>query len=315
EPPAKWHPVVAMGRLAAYLERVLRARASLFSADPDRGLFLAGTAGCLALALAFCLPAALATLLPGLVHPALGAFCASACLWLTMAPRSLAEHARAVLRPLARGSLPEARRMLVRIVGRETAELDAHAAARACVESVAENSTDGVTASLFWAFAGYLAGGFPLAAACCVLHRAVNTLDAMWGRTDSRYLFFGRFAARFDDVLNWLPARLSLPCTALAACLIRGLSGREAWRVGLGDRRAHESPNSAWCEAAFSGGLGLRLGGPARYAGRARNHPWLGEGTPDAKPRHIAQAVRLMHREAWLACALYAALAGLSTLI
>ena len=193
------------------------------------------------------------------------------------------------------------------LVGRDPQQLDAHGVARACVESVGENLTDGILATLFWAAAGLLLAGLPGAAALAACHRAANVLDALWGRLDATYRCFGTAAARLDDVLNWCPARLALPCIVLAAALLPGLDARACRRVGWRDRHAHESPNSAWSEAAFAGALGLRLGGPARYGPLYRDHPWLGDGSPLATARHIRQAVRLM----WASVLVFAASASL----
>ena len=179
--------------------------------------------------------------------------------------------------------------------------------ARACVESVGENLTDGILATLFWATAGLLLAGLPGAAALAACHRAANVLDALWGKLNETYRCFGTAAARLDDVLNWCPARLALPCIVLAAALLPGLDARACRRVGWRDRHAHESPNSAWSEAAFAGALGLRLGGPAWYGPLYRDHPWLGDGSPLATARHILQSVRLM----WASVLVFAALASL----
>ena len=129
----------------------------------------------------------------------------------------------------------------------------------------------------------------------------------MWGKLNETYRCFGTAAARLDDVLNWCPARLALPCIALAAALLPGLDARACLRVGMAGAPAHESPNSAWSEAAFAGALGLRLGGPAWYGPLYRDHPWLGDGTPLATARHIRQAVRLM----WGSLLVFATLASL----
>ncbi len=257
-------------------------------------LLAAGLAGTLTVCACFAVPCALAARLADALHPLAGFAVSACCLCLCVAARSLAEHARAVLRPLAAGDIIQARTMLARIVGRETAELDSHAIARACIESVSENTVDGVTTSLFWVAAGWTLGGAPLACALCVSARCINTLDAMWGRKNERYLYFGRAAAHLDDAANWLPARLSLLCISLTALILPGCSARDALRTGLTYRRAHDSPNSAWSEAAFAGALGLRLAGPDRYAGRPRNHPWIGTDTPDAGPEHVVLAIRLM---------------------
>ena len=312
EPPARLHPVCGMGRLADWSERLCREASGL--PDDARGLIFWGGL------------AALLTILPWTVIAALlvhggeellglpGAFvCALVCVWCCLAPRCLARHALDVAAPLSEGRLDAARQAVSRMVGRDPQRLDAAGVARACVESVAENLTDGVLATLFWAAVGLYWAGLPAAAALAVLHRCANVLDAMWGHRDRRYGRFGTAAARLDDVLNFLPARLALPAIALAACLLdrlRGLpglarcfpavppdlrlDGRAALRVGWRFRQAHESPNSAWSEAPFAGALGLQLGGPACYGERLVPHPLVGCGTPGAHAGHIRAAVALM---------------------
>lgn len=289
ELPSRIHPVCLMGALAARLE-------TLFRRGPNNALmFLSGTLACLLVTLPF------AAVAGGLVWaaelyggPRAGWFVAVALLYVCLAPKSLDQHALRVAVPLAKNDLEGARKAVSMMVGRNTASLDAHGVARACVESVAENLTDGVLSTLFWAGVGLLLFGYPGAACLAVLHRSANVLDALWGKRNEKYIRFGTFAARLDDILNFVPARLSLPCIAFASRIIPNLRHADILRVGWAYRSAHESPNSAWSEAAFAGALGLRLGGPAVYNGHAVNHPWLGEGTPDAAPAHIVLAVRLM---------------------
>lgn len=203
---------------------------------------------------------------------------AAVSVWLCLAPVSLARHALRVRDAAEAGKTGEARKAVSMIVGRDTSLLDMHGVCRACVESVAENLTDGVLCTLFWAMAGGLIAGFPGAAALAMAERATSTLDALWGRRDRRYRHFGTFGARLDDVFTYLPARLALPAISLAAFSVKA-SPAAVFRTGWRFRHAHESPNSAWSEAPFAAALGLRLGGPAVYAGMKRDHPWLARHT------------------------------------
>lgn len=288
EPPSSVHPVCFMGSLAGHLERRLRRGPS------GTRLFLAGLLACLLTVLPCSLLAGgLVLLAQELGGPRAGWFLAVLLVFFCLAPRSLCEHARNVAIPLAKGDLPAARRAVSMLVGRNTETLDSFGVARACVESVAENLVDGVLATLFWAGVGLFCFGFPGAAALAVLHRSANVLDALWGKKNERYIRFGTAAARLDDLLGFVPARLALPCIALGARLVPGLHGH-ILHTGLKYHAAHESPNSAWSEAAFAGALGLKLGGPAVYGDFAVNHPWLGEGTPEAGPRHIVLATHLV---------------------
>ncbi|MCH5276974.1 MAG: cobalamin biosynthesis protein CobD [Desulfovibrionaceae bacterium] len=297
EAPSRIHPVCLIGWLAVRVEALLRRGDGAASPSVRRSARMSA-AGALACLMVLLPSTATAW---GLVEaarwcggPRAAWFMAAALIYVCLAPRSLDEHARRVAAPLARNDLESARRAVSMMVGRQTAALDAEGVARACVESVAENLTDGVLSTLFWAGAGLLAAGCAGAAALAVLHRSANVLDAMWGKKSEAYIRFGALAARLDDALNFVPARLSLPCIALAARAVPGLRHKDALRVGWAYRAAHESPNSAWSEAAFAGALGLKLGGPALYGAERVDHPWLGDGTPDARPIHILLALRLL---------------------
>ena len=307
EPRPSLHPVCWMGRAAAFWEQTLR---------PVRGPVLRGyAAGFLALCCmlgCFVLPAMLLVSACAALHPVAGFAAAAVCVWVCLAPHCLARHARAVQAPLHRGNLEEARTKLSCIVGRETARLDKYAVARACVESVAENCTDGVLGTLFWACAGFVLAGPELAAGLAIAQRVANTLDALWGYRNERYLHFGCCAARADDVFNYLPARLALPCICLACHFVTDASAKNAWKVGCAFHNAHESPNSAWGEATFAGALHLRLGGPATYAGTVIAHPWLGTGSPDAEPGDIAAAIDLMLATTWTCALLLSLVMGLA---
>jgi adenosylcobinamide-phosphate synthase len=189
--------------------------------------------------------------------------------------------------------LAGARWAVSRIVGRDTAGLDAGGVARAAVETVAENTADGVIAPLW-----YLALG---GAALGCFYKAVNTMDSMVGYKNEKYLHFGRTAARLDDVLGFLPARLSALLLIAAAALL-GFDAANAARVWRRDRRKHDSPNSAQSEAACAGALGLRLGGPAFYAGRLEDKPAIGDALRPSgiEAEDIVRANRLLYAAAFL---------------
>ena len=188
--------------------------------------------------------------------------------WPFVALRSMWTHVDAVAGPLVRGDLAAARHAVSMIVGRDPAQLDAPGVARAAIESLAENTSDGIVAPLFW---GCVAGLPGIAA-----YKAINTLDSMIGHRNDRYEHFGKVAARLDDLVNLVPARLTGALFALA-------SGR--WGVGfavmLRDARRHRSPNAGWPEAAMAAGLGVRLSGPRVYGDRVAQEPWLNDGAPD----------------------------------
>jgi adenosylcobinamide-phosphate synthase len=284
--PARWHPLVGFGRLADTVERRLnRGEARLLR-------------GVIALAL-LVLPLLLAaTLLQWwLWRLSPWAFAAGGAplLYLAVARRSLAEHARAIAAPLMAGDLAEARAQLARIVSRDTRELDATAISGGAVESVLENGSDAVIASLFW----FALAGLP----GVVVHRAVNTLDAMWGYRTPRFNEFGWAAARCDDLLNFLPARLTALGYALA-----GRCG-DALRCWFGQARHWSSPNAGPVMAAGAGALGLQLGGGARYHGEWEERSALGRGRAPAAA-DIGRAIRLLDRTIalWIAVLLVVAL-------
>jgi adenosylcobinamide-phosphate synthase len=206
--------------------------------------------------------------------------------WTCIAARSLHLESRKVARALDRDDLPEARRLLSFIVGRDTENLDAPEIRRALVETVAENTSDGVIAPLF-----YLAIGGP---ALAMAYKAVNTLDSMVGYRNDRYLRFGWASARFDDLANFIPARLTALLMALAAPLV-GLSFRDAFRTTLRDGRNHSSPNAGWPEAAAAGALGVQLGGTNFYFGKPVAKPTIGDAHRPLSAMAYRGVVRLLY--------------------
>jgi adenosylcobinamide-phosphate synthase len=269
--PARGHPVALFGTAMTALEQ------RLYADRRPAGAALAAAGTMLAAA-----PAVAAGLLtrrhamPRLVLTA-------AVTWAVTGARSLATEAERVRRALASDDLAGARGLLPRLCGRDPQHLDAAGIARAVVESVAENTSDAVVAPLLW---GALAGPPGMAG-----YRAINTLDAMVGHHSPRYERFGWASARLDDVANWMPARVTAALTAVCAPLAGGRPDR-TWRIARSYGPRHPSPNAGWCEAAFAGALGIRLGGPLSYGGRAEYRPELGTGR---RPEHpdISRAIRL----------------------
>jgi len=212
-------------------------------------------------------------------------------LWTALALRDLDREARDVYEALKDGDLLQARRMLSRIVGRDTEALPRSEVIRAAVESVAENTVDGVLSPIFYA----LLGGAPFAMA----FKAVSTLDSMVGHRDERYREFGTVSARADDLLNFLPARVSACLIPVAAALL-GMKGRESWRCILKDRKNTPSPNAGIPEAAFAGALGIALGGPISYGGKEYVIPTIGVPRRDREPEDILRAIRLAYLTTFL---------------
>ncbi len=215
--------------------------------------------------------------------------------WTCLAARNLEQEAAAVTTALEAGNLHRARGRLARIVGRDTDHLNEQEVSRAVIETVAESASDGIVAPLF-----YMAlGGAPLAMA----YKAVNTLDSMIGHADARYFFFGKSAARLDDVANLLPSRLTALCLAAAAVLTDNTDPRAALRVWSRDGSKHKSPNAGQPESAMSGALHVRLGGENTYTGEPILSPTIGREFPAPSHEDAATAILLTGATAVLAVA------------
>jgi len=275
--PRRLHPVVGFGRLVTALEKKLNS-------SPDTPL-RAVSAGVLAVFLATVPMLLLAVWVSVRLEGPLLLLVQAVVLWLAISLRGLAEHGLAVATPLLQGNLEIAREQVSRIVSRKASELDGHGVAAAATESVLENGADAVFASLFW----FLIAGIP----GVVMHRMVNTLDAMWGYRNPRFLYFGRAAARLDDLMGWLPARL----TALTYTLLG--DRKLAWRCWRKQAPQWDSPNAGPVMAAGAGALNVRLGGPSPYPSGVKQRPTLG-GTQDASSTSIEAAVKLVRHGVWL---------------
>jgi len=278
DPRALPHPVVAIGRMISFLESPLRR---LFKNARLAGVALLLTTVGLTYACAALLVNAAYAL-----SPVAGFVMALYLAWVSLAARSLHLESAKVAKALLSGDLAGARLALSYIVGRETAELDEPEVVRGAVETVAENTGDGVIAPLFY----LMLGGPPLAMA----YKAVNTLDSMVGYKNERYLEYGWASACFDDLANYLPARLTGLLMVLAAPVC-ALSGSGAWRIMRRDCRNHSSPNSGFPEAAAAGALGVRLGGANRYFGRVVEKPTIGDAAAPLSLAAYDGVVRLMY--------------------
>jgi adenosylcobinamide-phosphate synthase len=221
-------------------------------------------------------------------RPALHTLVTAAATWMVLGGRSLVREARMIDEQLRGGEVEAARLQVRNLVGRDTAGLDPDGVARACVESLAENTSDAVVAPLLW--------GAALGVPGLLGYRAVNTLDAMVGHRNARYTEFGWAAARLDDLANWVPARASAGLTLLSCFAGRGADGVwDGWCAIRDDAPAHPSPNGGVVEAAFAGALGVTLGGTNVYGGRAEDRGRLGTG-PRAGVCDIRPAARLAER-------------------
>jgi len=289
--PRGWpHPVRLMGLAVTGLERAARrltsSPAGLIAAGTAMVLLVAGGSLALALALLY-----LAGLINAWVSLALGVVLA----WFCLATRDLVSHTGPVRAALAAGDLPAARRHLAKIVGRDTSALDEAGVRRAMIETVAENLSDGVVGPLF-----YLALGGP---ALGLAYKAVSTMDSMIGYWNEKHEHLGKAAARTDDVLNFIPARLTALLMVAVAPLL-GRSGPGAWRSLVRDHAKSSSPNAGWPEAAMAGALGVTLGGPAVYFGRQVDKPFLGPGLTEMDDRAVKDALKMLFMVSLLAALL-----------
>lgn len=275
------HPIVAMGNAIAWLEPRLRAAFPDTPSGARRaGVVLVAVLCAGSFGATWCLIA-----VAGLVHPLLGFAVETWLCYQALAACELRRQSMRVVRELTRKGLPAARRAVGMIVGRDTEALDERGVLKAAVETVAENTADGVVGPLVY----LIVGGAPLG----MLYKAVNTMDSMVGYKNERYLDFGRAAARVDDVLGFIPARLAALCM-IAAAPAAGLSAKGAWRIWRRDRFNHASPNSAQTESAMAGALGVELAGSAVYFGKLVEKPTMGDATRPIERDDVRRANRLM---------------------
>ena len=260
------HPVVAIGKLISFLDKKLRMGGG------DKRDILRGTWTVLIVVI-------VSTAVPSAIlfvmwkfHPAAYLAVSSIMCAQIIAARELVRECAVVEKAVEKGDIEEARKAVSYVVGRDTEALDKEDICRAAVETIAENGSDGVIAPLFWMFLFGAPGGF--------FYKAVNTMDSMLGYKNDKYLYFGRAAAKTDDVVNFIPSRISA-LLMIAACPLCHLDGRNAWRIFRRDRFKHTSPNAAQTESVFAGALNVRLNGPAFYGGILHEKEYLGD---DARP-------------------------------
>ncbi len=290
------HPVTWMGRLISWLDQ----RLNRDGADPESRR-RAGAVAMLALfgvvgLVAFVIEQSLLLLPLGLIAVAIVAS-------TLLAQRSLFVHVARVADALEDGSVAAGREAVAQIVGRDTADLDEAGVARAAIESLAENFSDGVVAPAFW----MIIAGLPGAA----LYKAINTADSMIGHRTERHQDFGRTAAQLDDIVNFPASRLSALLIVAASYLTKGASASGAWQATWRDGSKHASPNAGYPEAAMAGALGLALGGPRSYEGTVAEAAWLGDGRREANAADIRAALDLYSRADGLLIAIVFVLAAL----
>lgn len=282
------HPVVGIGKLISFTEKTLR-RVIPMREEKDADQKNKRKAGIILVVVVCVVTTGLSILimwLAGLVGWVLQAIVAFIMCWQMLAGKSLAKAADGVYRALRTGTIDDARYAVSMIVGRDTKSLDETGVIKATVETVAENTSDGVIAPMMF----FLILGIP----GMYFYKAVNTMDSMVGYKNDKYRYFGTAAAKLDDVLNFVPARVSGVCMVLAAFVCR-FDGVGAWRIFLRDRKKHASPNSAQTESACAGALNIQLAGDASYFGELHKKPFIGDPIRPIEAADIKRAVKLMY--------------------
>jgi len=295
DPGGKYHPVALIGRLITATEKLWR---SVFPKTPAGERVAGGFIWITVVAISAAVPAAL-LYWSYRVHVLFGLAVEAALCWQALAAKSLRTESCKVYKALLTGDIEKARFAVSMIVGRDTARLDEKGITRAAVETVAENTSDGVIAPLLFLALGGPTLGFA--------YKAVNTLDSMLGYVDPPYKDIGLVSARLDDLFNFIPARLSALLMLLAGALL-GMDGKNGWKIFRRDRYNHASPNSAQTESVCAGLLGIRLAGDAWYHGSLHKKPYIGDPIREIDAEDIVRACRLLYATAVLALVLFAAL-------
>ena len=295
DPVWLYHPVRLIGNFISFGEKKLRG---IFG-KKEKGELAAGT-------VLWFLTAGFSFVIPFLVlwgaqrlHPALRFLIESFWCYQILAASCLVEESGKVYDRLKEKDLPGARKAVSMIVGRDTENLTEEGVTKAAVETVAENTSDGVTAPLLFLLLGGAPFGF--------LYKAVNTMDSMLGYKNEKYLYFGRFPAKMDDVFNYIPSRVTA-LFMIAAAFLTEMDAKNAWMIWRRDRRKHASPNSAQTESVCAGALRVRLAGDAVYFGKLHKKEYLGDPLRPIEPEDIRRAGRLMYVTAFLVLLVFGAI-------
>ncbi|MEG1877578.1 MAG: adenosylcobinamide-phosphate synthase CbiB [Lachnospiraceae bacterium] len=288
DPHRMWHPVQGIGYCITVTERVLRAIFHIREereADKNKKRRVGVLLVLLVLSLSVGIPAGL-LFLAGKIHP--GFYSILACIWCyqLLAMKSLKKESMKVYTALERGELQQARGALSMIVGRDTQELSKEGIIKATIETIAENTSDGVIAPLFYMMMFGIPGGF--------LYKAVNTMDSMIGYRNDRYCYLGTAAAKLDDILTYIPARIAAMGMILSSFLL-GMDAKQAVKIYKRDRYRHASPNSAQTEAVCAGALSVQLAGDAYYFGILYQKPTIGDAKRTVETEDIRRANRLLY--------------------
>ena len=281
DPRSKYHPVVLIGNCISFYESILYKKNT--SANHQ---ILLGISTVLLVLMSVMIVVTGLLFIGGTIHPVAYSIVSLLCLYISISPRCLAEAGIEIANLLRKQDFLEARRKVGWIVGRKTSDLDESEITRATIETVAENTVDGIISPLFWFV---LLGPWG-----AIGYRAINTMDSMLGYKNDRYLYFGRFAARLDDVVNYIPARLTLVLFVIAAFLC-GKDWKHALRIAARDSAKHPSPNGGYAEAPVAGALHIRLGGHNVYHDKVTFRAYMGDPIEPMVGRHIYQTIYLMY--------------------
>jgi adenosylcobinamide-phosphate synthase len=283
------HPIVLIGAVIAWVDRRFNRESDGEARRKQRGIAVTAVLVLAALGLGWAIQAALLALPLGLLWLGLA-------MSTLIAQQSLYVHVADVAKAMELSGLEGGRIAVARIVGRDPEALDSGGVSRAAIESLAENFSDGIVASIFW--------GLVLGLPGMLAYKVINTMDSMIGHKTPRHQAFGWAAARLDDVVNLPASRLSAVLLVLAAVVLRGASPRAAIRAVRRDAARHKSPNSGWPEAAMAGALGFAIAGPRSYHGRLVSDPWMNDG---GRWQLTAADIRQSLRLYWRACAVLGA--------
>lgn len=281
DPRSKYHPVVLIGNCISFYENILYKK----NTTPKHQIFLGISTVLLVLMSIMSIVTGL-LFLGGTIYPIGYSIVSLLCLYIAISPRCLAEAGIEIANLLRKQDILEARRKVGWIVGRKTSELDEGEITRATIETIAENTVDGVISPLFWFV---LLGPWG-----AIGYRAINTMDSMLGYKNDRYLYFGRFAARLDDVVNYIPARITCILFLIASFLC-GKDWKYAIRIALRDAHKHPSPNGGYAEAPVAGALHIRLGGHNVYHDKVTFRAYMGDPIESIFGRHIYETIYLMY--------------------
>ena len=295
DPVWLYHPVRVIGNFISFGEKILRKWTGKDS--PGKELAAGTILWFLTAGLSFTVPFVVLWAAQR-IHPALRFVIESFWCYQILAARCLVKESGKVYDRLKEKDLPDARKAVSMIVGRDTENLTEEGVTKAAVETVAENTSDGVTAPLLFLLLGGAPFGF--------LYKAVNTMDSMLGYKNERYLYFGRFPAKMDDVFNFIPSRVTA-LFMIAVAFLTGMDGKYAWKIWRRDRRKHASPNSAQTESVCAGALRVRLAGDAVYFGKVHKKEYLGDPLRPIEPEDIRRAGRLMYVTAFLVLLVFGA--------